>query len=95
MDVYVYYQVKNARSLELEARARTLQAGLARSCGIQTRLKCRPDSVDDCQTWMEIYLDVPAHFDTALADAVRTADLLALIEGQRHIEYFVDCSACA
>ncbi|HTN65608.1 MAG TPA: DUF4936 family protein [Burkholderiaceae bacterium] len=95
MDVYVYYRVKNARKFELEARLRALQAGLARSCGIQTRLKRRPGSVDDCQTWMEIYLDVPAHFDTALADAVRTAGLLALIEGQRHIEYFVDCSVCA
>lgn len=95
MDVYVYYRVQDARSTELQARAQTLQHDLARACGVRTRLQRRPASTNGCQTWMEVYLDVPVHFDAALERAVAAADLLSVIDGERHVEYFLDCSSCA
>ncbi len=95
MDVYVYYRVRDALSAELQTRASALQAGLRRACGVHSRLKRRPGSTDGLQTWMEIYLDIPEDFDAVLERAVAEANLLPLIDGSRHVEYFLDCSPCA
>ena len=95
MDVYVYYRVRDALSAELQTRANALQAGLRRACGVHAQLKRRPESSNGFQTWMEVYLDIPDDFDAALERAVAGANLLPLIDGSRHVEYFLDCSPCA
>jgi hypothetical protein len=95
MDVYVYYRTPRATSGLLQARVQAMQAGLKTTCGVQAQLKRRPESTQADQTWMEVYLDVPADFGATLDSAVATADLLPLIEGTRHIEYFLDCASCA
>ena len=95
MDTYVYYRARVASGAQLQTRVRAMQAALARLHRVPSELKRRPESTDGFQTWMEIYLDVPDHFDAALERAVVTADLLPLIDGVRHVEHFLDGSSCA
>lgn len=94
MDIYVYYRVRDAHAVQLQPLVSALQADLARRFAVQTGLKHRPQNENGMQTWMEIYLDVPDHFDTALERAAVNADLLPLIDGARHIEHFLDFSPC-
>jgi hypothetical protein len=44
---------------------------------------------------MEIYGHIPEDFPAALESAVHDAALLALIEGGRHVEFFIDIPPCA
>jgi hypothetical protein len=95
MDIYVYYRAQHASSALLQARVQAMQTRLQTTYGVQAQLKRRPESAEGNQTWMEVYLDVPADFGAMLDSAVATANLLPLIEGARHIEYFLDCASCA
>ena len=52
----------------------------------------RPEIKDGLQTWMEVYVDVPDTFEARLAEAVRSAELNTMIEGERHTERFVAIS---
>jgi len=95
MDIYVYYRVPMANTSGLQQRVQAMQQSLAERFQIQSSLKRRPELSHDCQTWMEIYPQVPTDFAAALAEAVSTHALPALISGERHIETFVDIEACA
>ena len=95
MDIYVYYRVPLANTSGLQQRVQAMQQSLAQRFQIQISLKRRPELSHDCQTWMEIYPQVPTDFAAALAEAVSTHALPALISGERHIETFVDIEACA
>ena len=95
MDIYIYYRVPLANTSSLQQRVQAMQQALARQFPIQCSLKRRPELSHDCQTWMEVYTQVPADFATALAEAVTAHALPALISGERHIETFVDIEACA
>ncbi|MGH8807334.1 MAG: DUF4936 family protein [Noviherbaspirillum sp.] len=95
MDLYIYYQVRGTNTPALRTRMDALQRCLSREYDIVSGLKRRPGEKDGLQTWMEIYQAVPAGFQAALEQAVAQAELTALIEGQRHIEHFVDVSSCA
>jgi hypothetical protein len=44
---------------------------------------------------MEIYTDTAADFLPALQRAVDSAGLMQYIEGERHLEIFVDVPVCA
>jgi hypothetical protein len=94
MDLYVYYRVRSERAGELCAQAGAMQKSLAHEYGIVTGLKRRPEVKDGMQTWMEVYQAIPDGFAAMLERAVAQAGLAALIEGQRHTEYFLDVSAC-
>jgi len=95
MDLYIYYRVKTENAPALQPRAAALLRRLSDEYGIVTGLKRRPEEKDGRQTWMEIYQDVPAGFETALENALAREGLAALIDGQRYTEYFVDITACA
>lgn len=95
MDIYVYYRVPLANTSGLQQRVQAMQQSLTQRFQIQSSLKRRPELSHDCQTWMEIYPQVPADFGTALAESVTAYGLPALISGERHVETFVDIEACA
>jgi hypothetical protein len=44
---------------------------------------------------MEVYAGTPDGFEAVLAAAVRDAGLAELIDGERHIEFFMDIHPCA
>lgn len=95
MDLYIYYRVRCEHAPLLQARVLSMQSSLSAECGIVTALKRRPEEKDGRHTWMEVYLAAPPGFDATLERAVAQAGLADLIEGQRHIEFFMDCSTCA
>lgn len=95
MDLYIYYTARAELADALTARVLEMQARLAAKCGVAASLKRRPAEKDGRHTWMEVYQAVPEGFDAILDDAVEQSALATLIEGERHVEYFMDASACA
>lgn len=95
MDLYIYYRVAPGRAGELHRRVTAMQARLAAETGVDVALKRRPGESGGLQTWMEIYLAVPAGFEARLAQAVEDAGLSSLAEGERHTEQFQDFTPCA
>ncbi|MEO0317091.1 MAG: hypothetical protein RL404_768 [Pseudomonadota bacterium] len=92
MDLYVYYRVRAEDADRLQPQVEAMQRSLSHSHHVAAALKRRPEEHEGRQTWMEIYLDVPEHFASALAGA---AAALTLIDGDRHVETFVDLAPCA
>lgn len=95
MNTYIHHRAEGTWGAKLQARVNLLPAGLARICGVPTRPKRRAEKERDFQAWMEIHPQVPDRFDAILERAVAKADLPPLINGARHVEYFLDCSSCA
>ena len=95
MDLYIYYKVDPAAAAELALRVAAMQAALAANRNADAAIKRRPGEQNGVQTWMEVYRDVPAGFDAALAQAVIDSGIAKLISGPRHTEIFVDIDACA
>ena len=95
MDLYIYYQVKEADAASLLAAVVAMQAALAARHGVAVQLKRRPQAQDGRQTWMEVYAATPEGFAAALEDAVQQAGLSAWIAGPRHTEVFTDLVPCA
>lgn len=95
MDLYIYYRVRCEHAADFQACAIKMQTILAKEYSLTMGLKRRPDAKDDRHTWMEVYQNVPENFDTILQHAVIHAGLTLLIDGERHLEYFLDLSACA
>lgn len=92
MDLYVYYRVRNSDATALQPQVKAMQQDIAERFGVSCSIKRRPEEKDGCQTWMETYLDIPAGFADELA---QSASRLALINGERHVETFVDLAPCA
>lgn len=95
MDLYIYYTVRAGLADILPVRVLEMQANLAGKHGVATALKRRPAEKNGRHTWMEVYLAVPEGFDAVLEDAVTRSELASLIDGERHVEYFMDVSSCA
>jgi hypothetical protein len=95
MDLYIYYRVKSGRHALLQSKISAMQARIASEHGVLTALKRRPEEENGQQTWMEIYHAIPEGFDRVLAPLVIEAELATLIDGERHLEYFMDLSPCA
>lgn len=95
MDLYIYYKVDPVAAEELAPRVTAMQAALAASHNADAAIRRRPGEQNGLQTWMEVYLDVPAGFDAVLFEAVTGSGVATLISGQRHTEIFVDIDACA
>ena len=95
MDLYIYYQVKEADTASLRAAVVSMQAELARRHGVACQLKRRPEARDGLQTWMEVYAATPAGFAEGLDAAAEGAGLAAWTSGARHTEVFTDLVPCA
>lgn len=95
MDLYVYYRVPLANTALLQQRVLDMQRALRGDSNMAAALKRRPETKDGCQTWMEVYLQAPEDFPALLTGAAQRAGLMALIDGERHVEIFVDVDACA
>ncbi|MFS2002391.1 DUF4936 family protein [Duganella sp. CT11-25] len=94
MDLYIYYQVKDADAAPLQAAVVSMQASLAQRHGVACQLKRRPETRDGKQTWMEVYAATPADFAAELDSAVEQAGLSAWTAGPRHTEVFTDLVSC-
>jgi len=94
-EFYIYYQVSDAHAPRLQVLVRTMQAALAAEHGVGTGLKCRPESDQGLQTWMEIYTGAGPAFGAALDAAADAAGINALVEGRRHTEVFTEMPPCA
>ncbi len=94
MDLYIYYQVKEADTASLQAAVVSMQAELARTHGVACQLKRRPESKDGMQTWMEVYAGTPADFAATLGVAAERAGLSTWTSGARHTEVFTDLVPC-
>ena len=92
IDLYIYYQVRDADAAAMRARVATMQARLATEQGVAGQLKRRPQAQDGLQTWMEVYPATPHGFDAALELAAADAGLAAAV---RHKEIFMDLPPCA
>jgi hypothetical protein len=93
-DCYVYY--KSAQELESQVvlQVELLQKHLNAQMMIDGRLQRRPGAEKGIITWMEIYRDVASLFDTSLEKALNQTELMSLIQGERHAEYFEDAFSC-
>lgn len=94
-DLFIYYRVPVAHSAKLQKKVMAMQAALHEHWSVAAALKRRPELKDGCETWMEIYGQIPEDFPAALESAVHDAGLLALTEGGRQLETFIDMPACA
>jgi len=95
MDLYIYYRVRTTDADAFRAKVVAMQDNLAREYGISAALKRRPAAQDGMHTWMEVYLGVSENFETKLEQAVAANRLSSLIDGNRHMEQFLDLSLCA
>ena len=97
MDLYIYYRVAAAAAATLASSVADMQDVLRNTVagGLHCGLKRRPQAVDGWHTWMEIYLNAPENFETQLTTAFAASSLPALTEGNRHVEYFLECLPCA
>lgn len=97
MDLYIYYRTAAGNAREMQQRVTAMQADLMKRHGFVATFKRRPQEENNRITWMEIYNSVPDGFDAILAHAVKESGVQALIEGERHIEVFIDAtsSPCA
>lgn len=104
IDLYVYYKVREADAAALAPRVRAMQARLGRNGAasqpafqpnhqLNYQLKCRPETRDGLQTWMEVYPACDAGFAAAVEAAAQDAGLADFIQGPRRSEVFVDLPA--
>lgn len=94
-DLFIYYRVPAGHTVTMQKKVAAMQAALQKHWPVATALKRRPELKEGCETWMEIYGQIPQDFPAALEFAVHDAGLLALTEGERHVETFFDIPTCA
>ncbi len=97
MDCYVYYKAAQEHELKIVRQAKIIREYLntRMKIDLHSNLQRRPETENGVVTWMEIYRDVPNAFATALAEVVNQTEIMSLILGQRHAEYFEDAISCA
>ena len=95
MDIYIYYTVFEQDATAARQRVATLQQRLAKAYDIAPQLKRQSEAQDGLQTWMEIYPEVPGGFGSVIEQAAVQEGIAELVQGTRHVEYFMDLSPCA
>lgn len=100
MDCYVYYRVSITQTDAARDAVARLFALTAGRFGVSGRIQWRADVSDNDvakggATWMERYDAVDAAFVEALPQMVVESGLASLLEGERHVECFVDMPAPA
>ncbi|MBI3230638.1 MAG: DUF4936 family protein [Burkholderiales bacterium] len=101
---YLYYKVMSEQAPLLVPRVRQMQENLRRcadagvlASSLHQRLEATSTPL---QTWMEIYrcqpsAQQPHPFLHHLQQATLEADILAFIQGERHLECFMELESCA
>lgn len=97
MDGYVYYRVASHNADAARQAVAQLFALTATRFGVTGRLQWRADAfardtAAGTTTWMERYDGVEPAFVAALPRLAAECGLMALIDGERHTECFVDAS---
>lgn len=97
MDCYVYYKTAVEHELQILRQSKMIRESLMTrlQINLQSNLQRRPEVDKGVITWMEIYRDVPHTFEVALAEIVDLTEIMSLIQGERHVEYFEDAISCA
>lgn len=97
MDCYVYYKTAQEHELQILRQSKIIRESLMTrlQINLQSNLQRRPELDKGVITWMEIYRDVPHTFEVALAEIVDLTEIMSLIQGERHVEYFEDAISCA
>jgi hypothetical protein len=95
MDIYIYYRVHQDHADLLHERVSYVQRILGAHDGVICELKRRPDPSEGYNTWMEVYLNTPAQFIERIESAIEQAGITPLINGERHVEYFMGANPCA
>lgn len=97
MDCYVYYKTAQEHELQILRQSKIIRESLMTrlQINLQSNLQRRPELDKGVITWMEIYRDVPHTFEAALAEIVDLTEIMSLIQGERHVEYFEDAISCA
>ena len=95
MDCYVYYKTAQEHEQHVIRQTTIMHETLTTHIKIGLHLQRRPVACNGVITWMEIYRHIPVSFDAILAHIVSQTELMSLIQGERHIEYFEDAISCA
>lgn len=101
MDCYVYYRVASDHEAAAAQAVARLFALVTSRFGVSARLQRRADERTDATasattTWMERYDGATPAFVAALPEMATQCGLTSLIDGERHVECFVDMpSPCA
>lgn len=97
MDCYVYYKAAQEHELRIVQQVKMMREYLSTKLNIDlhANLQRRPEAENGVVTWMEIYRNVPHAFELALAEIIKQTEIMSLIQGQRHAEYFEDAISCA
>ena len=98
-ELFIYYRIRSEDTASARAAVVEFQAELCRQHPhLQARFLCRPETIDNRQTWMETYstdpMQAPAGITAALqADIESSASSMAhhCVEGSRHTEVFIAC----
>lgn len=98
MDCYVYYRVSSLQTDAARQAVTRLFALTTERFGISGRIQWRADAsthdvASGTTTWMEHYAvadDVGAAFLAALPQMAAECGLRELLDGERHVECFVD-----
>ena len=94
MDIYLYYTIREADAALAHTRVAALQQRLGSAYDVKATVRRRPETRDGLQTWMEIYPDVPAGFDSVIEQAAQEESLTELATNGRHIEVFMELPRC-
>jgi hypothetical protein len=89
-DLYIYYRVKDTNSYQLNQVIVAMQATLAATYQVTTSIKKRLETEKNFHTWMEVYYAVTLDFAEIVAQKVTNYRLSHLIDGPRHIEFFIN-----
>lgn len=97
MDCYVYYKTAQEHELQILQQVKIMQEDLNTRLNIDlhANLQRRPEAENGIVTWMETYRDIPEAFEIALADVMNQTEIMSLIQGLRHAEYFENVNSCA
>lgn len=95
MDCYIYYKTEARFESQVFQQQTELSAMLRRNGQPRMHLQRRPEVNQGLHTWMEIYRQIPEGFETDLNRLVQHSELMTLIHGERHVEYFMDAISCA
>ncbi|MFZ6722837.1 DUF4936 family protein [Undibacterium sp. Ji49W] len=95
MDCYIYFKTMSSQETEVILQEQLLQDHMRQQSGNAHGLQRRPSAQDGLHTWMEVHRQVSPDFEQQLAQAYAQTRLSELLQGERHMEYFMDVSLCA
>lgn len=95
MDCYIYFKTMSSQETEVISEEQLLQTHMQQQTGIAHDLQRRPSAQDGLHTWMEVHRQVSPDFEQQLARAYAQTRLSELLQGERHMEYFMDVRLCA